>query len=206
MRLLCNLFFADPCVGVVSMWWNIKCSLTWLHSCLHVLPIDARHVDQQKQIPCHCENILNIIKYIKNILFKHILMYVEYFFDLFLSFLIFLKTKKTRIEKWRRCHQFSARELRSEPFLCIFRFGPEQIATGGPLPIYSNLYQFIAIYINLRTGPGPKRKMHKKGSDRSSRAENWSHRRHFSMRVFFCFQKKTKKWKKSQKHIQNTSQ
>ena len=35
--------------------------------------------------------------------------------------------------------------------------------------------------------PGPKRKMNEKGSDGSSRADNWSYRLDFSMRVFFIF-------------------
>ena len=33
-----------------------------------------------------------------------------------------LKIKKTRLEKWGIYDKFSARELRSGPFLCIFRF------------------------------------------------------------------------------------
>ena len=129
---------------------------------------------------------------------------------IFCLFLICLKTKKTRIEKWRLYDQFSARELRSEPFLCIFRFGPgfaycradswdhrfsSIFRTNYGVKLSSSIWfipQFIAIF---GAGPGPKRKMHKKGSDRSSRAENWSHRRHFSMRVFFVF-KKIKKYKK----------
>ena len=52
----------------------------------------------------------------------------------------------------------------------------------------------------LRTGPGPERKMHKKGSDRSSRALNWWNRRHFSMRVFFVFKKIKKRQKILKKH------
>ena len=36
----------------------------------------------------------------------------------------FVKIKKARLEKWRLYDQIPARELRSETFLLIFRFGP----------------------------------------------------------------------------------
>ena len=71
-------------------------------------------------------------------------MYFEYSFYLFSIILMFLsflfETKETRIEKWRRYVQFSARELRFEPFLFNFGFGYRCCSFRRPCRLQASTY------------------------------------------------------------------